>query len=150
MNAAILIITGAFAAVCTYVFNEKLRQGPVRSSAALSLSVGLFFYFFPNLLSGYLTTNIPIVFIGSSFIGMVSSSVVHNYYIIATSGVIFSLIYLNTSKFFTGYGGTLGTAACISLLVAISLPFFLNRKKISNGYLVLRKLIFHKNKAKSR
>ena len=146
MNALVLMATGAIAAVCTYFVNVKLQQGPVRSSAALSLAVGLFFYFYPDLLSAYLTANIPVVFIGASFIGMVSSSVVSNYSLVGISGAIFSLIYLNTSKFFTGYGGGLGTAACISLLVAISLPFLVKNKKMSNGYLVLRKLIFKKHK----
>ncbi|AKD03185.1 hypothetical protein POKO110462_04630 [Pontibacter korlensis] len=146
MDAIILIITGAFAAVCTYFLNVKLQQGPVRASAALSLAVGLVFHFFPNLLPQPLNANIPIVFIGSSFVGMVSSSVVANYFVVAASGALFSLIYLNTSNFFTGYGGSLGTIACISLLVTIGLPFLAKKNKISNGYLVLRKLIFKKKK----
>ncbi|ARS37438.1 hypothetical protein [Pontibacter actiniarum] len=146
MDYVVLMATGAFAAVCTYFLNTSLRQGPVRSSAALSLLVGLLFHFFPHLLSPYLTANIPVVFIGASFIGMVSSGVVSRYYMIGTSGVLFSLIYMNTSSFFTGYGGGLGTAACISLLVTISLPFLNKKNKLSNGYLVLRKLIFKKDK----
>ncbi len=147
MNIAILILTGVLAAISTYVLNIKLGQGPVRSSAALSLVVGAVFYFFPNLLSVYLTQHIPVVFIGASFIGMVSSNVVSSYFTVGTSGLIFSVIYLNTSAFFTGYGGSLGTAACIALLVAISLPVFLKKHKLSNGYLLLRKMIFKKNRS---
>ncbi|WP_299755655.1 hypothetical protein [uncultured Pontibacter sp.] len=146
MAAVTFIITGVLAAISTYFLNVRLKQGPVRASALLSLVVGLVFYFFPDLLSPHLTANIPVVFIGASFIGMVSSNVVSNYLLVGVSGLIFSLIYLNTSKFFAGYGGGLGTAACISLLVAISLPFFIKKHKISNGYLVLRKLIFKRNK----
>jgi len=147
MNVVILLATGAFAAISTYFVNVKLKQGPIRSSAVLSLLVGIFFYIFPDLLSPYLTTNIPVVFTGASFIGMVSSVVVSNYLLIGTSGFIFSVIYLNASKFFAGYGGGLGTAAAISLLVAIGLPFVTRKNKISNGYLVLRKLIFRKKKS---
>ncbi|MCJ8167539.1 hypothetical protein MKJ04_22040 [Pontibacter sp. E15-1] len=149
MQAVILIITGIVAAVCTYVLNTKLGQGPVRSSAVLSLAVGSVCYLFPDALSPYLTQNIPLVFIGSSFVGMVSSSVVSNYLTVGASGFIFSLIYLNTSTFFTGYGGSLGTAACISLLVAISLPVMVRKRKLSNGYLVLRKMVLKRKKPRS-
>ncbi|MHA6246634.1 hypothetical protein ACXYMU_01770 [Pontibacter sp. CAU 1760] len=146
MHTAILIATGIIAALCTYALNVKLHQGPVRASAGLSLAVGLLFYFFPHLLPAYLTQHIPVVFIGASFIGMVSSNVVSSYLLIGTSGFLFSLIYLNTSSFFAGYGGSLGTAACISLLLTISLPIFGKQHKLSNGYLLLRKMIFRKRR----
>lgn len=150
MNTLLLIVTGIVAAIGTYWGNVQLQQGPVRASAGLSLLVGLLFHFFPDALPSYLTQHVPVVFIGASFIGMVSSSVVSSYWLIGISGAIFSLIYLNTSKFFTGYGGSLGTAACISLLVAISLPVFLKKRKLSNGYLLLRKMIFKKRQRNNK
>lgn len=145
MNTALLILTGITAAIGTYYVNNHLRHGAVRASALLSFMVASFFYLFPELLNSTLTKQIPVVFIGASFVGMVSHKVVNNYAVLAISGVVFTVIFLNTSTFFTGYGGALGTSACISLLTAMSLPLLLSKKRVSNGILVLRKLLF-KNK----
>ena len=67
--------------------------------------------------------------IGASFIGMASSEVLHSYILLFVSGLIFSIIYLNTSRFFNGYGGALGTAACISLIASLSLMIYTKRAK---------------------
>lgn len=130
MEISILFFTGIISAILTYVVNNKYRQGAVRASAGLSLLVGLFFYFFPELFSPYLTKNIPIVFIGATFIGMVSSKILPSYLLIGFSGFIFSIIYLNASPFFKGYGGALGTTAAISVLVSLSLAVVSKSEKI--------------------
>ncbi|GLB51795.1 hypothetical protein NBRC110019_08340 [Neptunitalea chrysea] len=146
MNSIILIITGILGAVLTFYVNTHLKQGAVRASALLSFVVALFFYLFPEILNETLSQKIPIVFIGASFIGMVSHKVVNNYIIIAISGIIFSIIFLNTSAFFSGYGGALGTSACISLLTAMSIPTFFSKKSIGNGLISLAKFLFGRNK----
>ncbi|MDT0644671.1 hypothetical protein RM553_17660 [Zunongwangia sp. F363] len=125
----VLTITGAFAATATYLANHFLKMGAVRASALLSLAVGLFFYFFPHFFAPYFIRHIPLVFMGASFIGMVSKNVVGNYLLIAFSGIIFSLIYLNSSRFFAGFGGALGTTACISVLVSVGLAFLQKKRK---------------------
>ena len=130
MEISILFLTGIISAILTYVVNNKYRQGAVRASAGLSLLVGLFFYFFPELFSPYLTKNIPIVFIGATFIGMVSSKILPSYLLVGFSGFIFSIIYLNASPFFKGYGGALGTTAAISVLVSLSLAVVSKSEKI--------------------
>ena len=130
METLILCITGITAAVGTYIVNNTLGQGAVRASALLSLIVGLFFYFFPELLSAYLTRNIPLVFIGASFIGMVSSRILSSYLLLSLSGIIFSILFVNSSKYFAGYGGGLGTTAAISLLVSLSLAIIAGKKPI--------------------
>ncbi len=130
LEQIILIITGIVSATLTYLVNNKYEQGAVRASAGLSLIVGLFFYLFPELFSAYLTKNIPIVFIGATFIGMVSSKVLQNIFLIAIAGFVFSIIYLNTSHFFKGYGGALGTTAAISVLVSLSLAFVAKSKRL--------------------
>lgn len=130
MEQSILVITGIVAAILTFLVNNKYEQGAVRASTGLSLLVGLFFYIFPELFSTFLTKNIPIVFIGATFIGMVSSKVIKNVYFIAIAGFVFSIIYLNTSHLFKGYGGALGTTAAISVLVSLSLAMVAKSKKI--------------------
>ncbi|ADY52053.1 hypothetical protein Pedsa_1492 [Pseudopedobacter saltans DSM 12145] len=141
MNVFVLVLMGCCGAMLTFFVNTRLSQGPVKSSALLTMFVVAFLYLFPNLLSPYLTKNIPYIFIGSSFIGMVSSQQLSTYIGIALSGLIFSLIYLNTSQFFAGYGGALGTSSCISLLVVLSIPYFKSKRKLTVGMLQLRKLV---------
>ncbi len=130
MEISILFITGIISALLTYVVNNKYEQGAVRASAGLSLLVGLFFYFFPDIFTPYLTKNIPIVFIGATFIGMVSSKILSSYLLVGFSGFIFSIIYLNASPFFKGYGGALGTTAAISVLVSLSLTVVSKSEKL--------------------
>lgn len=147
MTLFIIAITAIIAATLTFYVNHQLKQGPVRSSALLSLLVALPFYFFPDILDALLTKNIPMVFIGGSFIGMVSKKIVDSYIKLAVSGLVFAVIYLNTSNFFNGYGGALGASAGISLLSVLSLPFFTPKKHhVTNGILQLRKIIFNRNK----
>ncbi|MEH6305900.1 hypothetical protein RYH73_09625 [Olivibacter sp. CPCC 100613] len=144
MYILILFIVSFIAATGTFYLNEHLKQGPIRSSAVLSLIVATFFFLFPQLLSPYLTTNIPLVFIGSSFIGMVSTRLISNYFLIGAAGLIFCIVYLNTSSFFHGYGGALGTSAAISLLAVLSLPILKASGKFTNGFHLLRKMVFNR------
>ena len=130
MEVAILIFTGIFSALLTWFINNHKARGAVRASALPSLIVGLFFYCFPNLLSEYLTWQIPLVFIGSSFVGMVSINIISKWIYVAISGLVFSLIYLNTGRFFNGFGGALGTTACIAVLVAIGLAKLIEHRGI--------------------
>lgn len=147
MTVFIIVFTSVIAAMLTFYVNHNLKQGPVRSSALLSLLVALPFYFFPNLVTADLAKNIPVAFIGGSFIGMVSKKIVDSYFKLAISGLVFAVIYLNTSSFFNGYGGALGASAGISLLSVLSLPFFTPKKHhLTNGVLQLRKIIFKRNK----
>jgi len=147
MIAFVLILTAIIAAMLTFYVNHQLKQGSVRSSALLSLVVASTFHFFPNLLPTELAKNIPVVFIGGSFIGMASKKIIDSYFKLGISGLVFAVIYLNTSRFFNGYGGALGASAGISLLSVLSLPFFTPKKHhLTNGVLQLRKIIFRRNK----
>ncbi|QDO95156.1 hypothetical protein FNB79_14630 [Formosa sediminum] len=143
MNTFIIIITGILGATSTFYVNEHLKQGAVRASALLSLCVSLFFYCLPDLLNSYLTQNIPTAFIGASFVGMVSSKAISHYKWLILAGIIFSIIYINKSTFFKGYGGALGTTAFIALLATMAIPVvFSRKKKITNGILIFRKWLF--------
>ncbi|MFZ4863315.1 hypothetical protein ACL9RF_14150 [Sphingobacterium sp. Mn56C] len=142
MAILLLLLTGIIGACATFYVNVKLNQGPVRSSAGLTLLVAGVLYLFPDVLPLYLTQHIPVVFIGASFIGMVSAQQMSTYMGISIAGLIFTSIYLNTSHFFTGYGGALGTSACISLLVVLAIPHFKSKRKLTVGLLQLRRLAF--------
>ncbi|MGB1205195.1 MAG: hypothetical protein ACPG5B_06085 [Chitinophagales bacterium] len=129
MNNIIIILTGIVGTILTFYVSEQLKQGAVRASALLSLIVGLFFYCFPEILNTYLTKNIPLTFIGASFVGMISSKKMTNYGLLTLSGIIFSIIYINQSIFFDGYGGALGTSAFIALLATLGISAFFQKLK---------------------
>tara|TARA_R110000796_G_scaffold72024_6_gene163265 strand:- start:46 stop:489 length:444 start_codon:yes stop_codon:yes gene_type:complete len=136
MNNFILIITGILGATLTYFVSEQLKQGAIKASALLSLLVGLFFYCFPELLDAYLTKHIQIVFVGTSFIGMVSSKTLKSYPLLAIAGTLFTIIYISKNHVFDGYGGALGALAFIALLttmgfaMAVSNPDKIKRKVV--------------------
>ena len=115
MEVAIITFSGFMGALVTFYLNNQLQLGGVMASATISVLAGGFFYIFPNLFNEYFTTNIPLVIMGASFIGMATSRIIRNYWIIGISGIIFSILFLYTGSFFDGYGGGLGTTAAISL-----------------------------------
>ena len=127
MNELILLFVGGIAALLTYVVAHDLKQGVVRASAGLSLIVGLFFYGFPELISTELTLEIPVVFFGASFVGMTGSYLVKSRFLILVGGFLFSGVYLNSSAIFGGFGGKLGTTACISSLIVFGVGFLIRR-----------------------
>lgn len=130
MNELILFFTGGIGALLTFIVAHDLKQGAVRASAGLSLIVGLFFYSFPDVISSELTAHVPLVFFGASFVGMTGSHVVKSRWLMVLGGMIFSGIYLVSGEVFVGYGGKLGTAACISSLIVFSVSVLLKRSEI--------------------
>ncbi|WP_337854662.1 hypothetical protein [Pedobacter sp. GR22-6] len=150
LNLLILIGVGFMGAIITFYINEELKQGPVRSSAMLSLSVGLLLRFSNFGIDPYLIKNIPLVCIGSSFIGMVSNRLIRNYWLIGVAGILFCIIFLNASKFFQGYGGALGASACISILAILSIPVITKKHRLTNGFAFLRKSVFLSRNRKGR
>ncbi|WP_458627549.1 hypothetical protein [Winogradskyella sp. PC D3.3] len=133
MNTLILIITGILGSTLTYFVSEQLRFGTVKASASLSLIVGLFFYAFPNLLNMYLTAHLPIVFVGTSFIGMVSSKTLKSFPLLAIAGALFTAIYIHKNNVFDGYGGALGALAFIALVTTMGFSFVVsNSSKIKH------------------
>jgi hypothetical protein len=147
-NQVILLLISFLSALLTFFVNENLQQGPIRSSALLSLLVSLYCYFFPETMNSDLVKTIPVVFIGSSFVGMVSARLLSNHLLIGGGGVIFCLIFLHTSKFFNGYGGALGTSAAIAVLAVLSIPIISKKRQWTNGIIQLRKIIFRRSRRK--
>ncbi|MFH2020152.1 MAG: hypothetical protein ABIJ34_01995 [archaeon] len=120
MDSIILIIASILAAVSTQLVSIKFNQGPVKASALLSFIVALIFFFIKIPLSG----TIPLAFIGGSFVGMSSKVRLPNYLLTAFGGFVFGIIFVNSSKIFAGFGGGLGTTACLSVIIAIGMISF--------------------------
>lgn len=127
MDILAIIICGILGATFTYFINNKLQLGGVMASSGISVIAGGLFYLFPEFLNPFLTNNIPLVIMGSSFIGMATSRVVKKQWIIAVSGLFFATIYLLTGSFFEGFGGSLGTTAAISLCAAFAINQSFNK-----------------------
>ena len=121
METLIIFISSIAGVLLTFHISTKMEHGAVRASAGLSLIVGLFFYIFPEALSTYLPHNIPLVFMGASFVGMVSEKIISNYWALILAGIVFSILYLHTGTYFEGFGGALGTTASISVIVIMGI-----------------------------
>lgn len=116
MDLILAIIVGMFGAWSTYKLAQIPSMGVVRSSALLSLVVGLIFYFFP---SGTQFDLIPVIFIGASFVGMTSVERISSGFQIALAGMVFGMIYHYMVPTHTGFGGALGTSACLGGIVVL-------------------------------
>lgn len=140
----VLVFAGILGSTFTFYLSENIKIGPVRASALLSLLVGLLFYCFPHIFNSYLTKNIPLVFCGTTFIGMVSSKLFGSYFRLAIAGILFAIIYHYKSHFFEGFGGALGALAFISLLTAISISKLISRSyKMKKFFFSVRKFFPH-------
>lgn len=129
MNSILLVCTAIFGAVFTSILSIEFKQGAVRASALSSILVALYFHVFPLVSSGYLTQNIPLIYFGSSFVGMASPSIHPNRVQIAISAFIYSIIYLNTEGVFLQYGGRLGASAFIG--ISFTYGFHLALKRVN-------------------
>ena len=145
LQFVVLLLCSVSATLLTYEINIRFKQGPVRASALIALFVGGFFYFFPNLLPEFYTKNIPLYVIGGTFIGMVSSAINISYVSLILSPILFAVLLHYTSKVFNGFGGALGTTACIALMCTMAFPIITKNKKVTYGYRLLR-IIFKKRK----
>lgn len=148
--ALILLLVGTLSSLSTYILNVTLKQGPVRASALVSFFPVLLLYLFPNILNEQLANYLPSVVFGASFIGMASSQRLGTYAAVASAGFIFSLVYLQTDRYLHIYGGTLGTTACVAVLIVMSIPFLNSKRKLTVGILQLRRLIFSKRKRRQK
>lgn len=133
MELLVLIITALTGAWITYYSCTRWLWSAVRSSATWSMIVALFFRFFPDLFPAELTRLIPVAFIGATFVGMVSARQTTSYLGIGLAALIYSVILLHTSAYFQGYGGALGTTACVALLVVLSSRYLRSDKKAYAG-----------------
>jgi len=126
-----IYLTSILGAFLTFLVNTKYKQGPVRASALLTLIVAGVCFLFPKIFSEDIINQIPWVFFGSSFVGMTSGKLTRNYISIIFAGIVFGFIYTVSPDFFNGYGGALGTAACISILVVIGINNLIRLLKAS-------------------
>lgn len=115
-------ICGIAGAIIPYYLQRRFNWDAVTASALPSLFFALLLKLL--FLSNDLETEMAFIFFGASFVGMVSKNILPNYFQVALSGILFCVLYLHASTFFQGYGGGLGTAACISVLILYGIKKF--------------------------
>ncbi len=119
----VMAATSVAAVLSTYYVNHNLKQGPVKASAITSLVVGVVVAVL--LAKGWLVFDylevVAVVFIGASFAAMASKGIVESFGLIVFAGLVFGFLFTNLGTRFNGYGGGLGTKACLSVLAAVGL-----------------------------
>ena len=113
-----------------YYLNNHKNWGGVKSSATIALCIGIIYQlsiytdFEVDFLKDYF-----LIMMGATFMGMIS--VVHQHKIIdfIISSFIFCTLYQHASPFFSGFGGLLGTIACISILCVFGIERLLSAIK---------------------
>ena len=113
----IWIISTVASAICTYWAHNRFNINPVLASSVVTLTVALAVLPF-NSYDWVQAT--PYAAIGGSFIGMSIKKNIKGFESVLLAALIFGLIFIHSSQFFEGFGGALGTSACISVLTAIS------------------------------
>lgn len=121
-----LIISSIAGSTSTLMLQKAYNFRSVRSSALLSLIVGVLCLVWSQYTNNDIPEQIALVFMAASFVGMTNHKLVKSYWVLVVASIMVVVLYLNLSTYFTGYGGSLGTIANISLLVSFSIFRILN------------------------
>ncbi len=111
-----LIIIGLsiIAALVTWELNVKYCLGGVRASSLVSLVSGLIIYLLK------LEPFYGVAIMGASFAAMSTEYVIPKRFWMLVCGFIYSLVFINLpSDLFAGFGGKLGTTACLSVVMTL-------------------------------
>ncbi len=120
--------TALTAATCTYWIHNRFNVNPVLASSLVTLVIAIAITPFEG--SSKMLHAIPYIAIGGSFVGMSTKKNAKGLESILLASLIFGLIFIHSSQFFEGFGGALGTSACISVLTAITWRKLAKRTRI--------------------
>lgn len=102
-----LVVAVAVGAATAYILNIHVGLGPVVAAAL----VGLLGSFLPKKLP-------PAIYCGS-FVGMSSSLVLGNIWVVGLAGLAAGILYLFAENVFKGVGGKLGTIAFVGVALTV-------------------------------
>ncbi len=113
-----VVVASVATAVLTRELSINRGFGPVMASASVSLFFGIAYSAlgYAELVDARLAETIPLAAMGSSFIGMSSKEALPSILLVAIAGLLFSFVFLFSSPVFAGLGGSLGIAACTSVV----------------------------------
>jgi len=101
----------------TYHLNNTRNWGGIKASAFVAILIGTAYQFCIEfdlkltLLRDYFS-----IMMGATFMGMIANHHQHKKIDFIISALIFCTLFQHSSSFFNGFGGLLGTIACISIL----------------------------------
>lgn len=124
----VAIVFGILGAIIPFVLHNHGRFNPVQASVWPSLIIALAFYFSADFIPEIYQHGIPAIFFGASFAGMATTVILPRIWHVSIAGIIFSIFYLNTSVYFDGFGGALGTTACIAVVMVFGVRHLLMKK----------------------
>lgn len=114
----IILFAGLIGALATQEIRIRYEQGPVKSSACVSLICGLICYFLPlDYGIEKIIRDVPTAVMGGSFVAMSSNHIIPNRRWMIVAALIFSSIFLFSSAALKGFGGALGTTACVAVII---------------------------------
>lgn len=120
------IIISLFGTVITYWLNNKKGYGSIKASAIPTFIIAIPLQLIP--VSGFVAL-VPIVFFGSTFVGMSNDKTI-GWISVITSSVLYAITFHFIHPYFNGYGGALGATACLSCLMGVLLQKTFNRQSI--------------------
>lgn len=127
MTILILLLTSLAGACISFGLGHYYGWPKVLASALPSLVVYGAVRMLGTMLGPDLAQAVPAAFMGASFCGMSAPPVLVSLRSAAVSGLFFALIFSSPVLFFKGYGGALGTMACISVLATAGLRQLINK-----------------------
>lgn len=119
LNYLSVFVCSIVGALACFKLKNYLRKDVVLTSALLSFLVALVFYFmeFPT----WYEEHVPRIFMGATFIGMVSEKVLSTYLGVFTAALIYGVMYVAMNDVYDGFGGFLGGIACVSILSVLAI-----------------------------
>ncbi len=100
-------------AVATFMLNVRFSRGPVQASAIAGLAAGLLL---PRLHGAAMGSTYAAAVFCASFAGMCSTERIAEEHWMAVAGLICGLAFVQTTPYFAGAGGKLGTLAFGSVI----------------------------------
>lgn len=128
MNLILIEIASVIGGLGTFLFSQQKGVGVVKASALLSLIVGIAAYSIPV---HPVVDQVAFAFCGTTFVGMSSPTVLNKYWIVAASILYGALFYFFAFQF-EGFGGGLGTTACISTVSVFGIKKIVEKQKGTN------------------
>lgn len=120
----LIFLLSIVAALATYELSLKYKFGAVRASSLVSLIAGLILYFLKlNPIYG-------VAIMGASFAAMSTDKVVPTRFWMFICSLVFAAVFLGlNNNLFAGFGGKLGTTACISVVMTLGVMKIAGRCK---------------------
>ncbi|WP_147439108.1 hypothetical protein [Faecalibacter macacae] len=105
-------------------------MGGVTASASVALVIGIIYQIcIEKNLHLYFFKDYFLIMMGATFMGMIAKLHEHKKLDFIISSFIFCALFQHVSTFFIGFGGLLGTIACISILCVFGLERILKQIK---------------------